>query len=125
MQKILASVAISLSALMASSALTAAPQVEYFPETDTHTPSAYKHRDKRHTEDAQYRSHEQRGMKRLKQMKWQTGYVMPQHYRSDGYKVEYKDNDLPKPSRNQQWYKVNNHYILLNSDTNSIVKIQD
>lgn len=123
MQKILASLAISLSALMASSALTAAPQVEYFPELEAKQKKNHTKREQRHFTDAQHNSREQRGMKRLQQMKWQTGYVMPQHYRSDGYKVEYKEQNLPKPSRNQQWYKVNNQYILLNSETNSIVKI--
>ena len=58
------------------------------------------------------RMREERGVKRLQQLRWQPGYVMPQHYRSNGYKVEYKDHKLPKPDRKQQWYKVNNDYIL-------------
>ncbi|MBD0075551.1 RcnB family protein, partial [Acinetobacter baumannii] len=53
------------------------------------------------------RMREERGFERLKQHRWQPGYVMPQHYRGNGYKVDYKDNNLPKPDRNQQWYKIN------------------
>ena len=70
------------------------------------------------------RVREERGVKRLQQHKWQTGYVMPQHYRGNGYKVDYKEHDLPKPSRNQQWYKINNDYILVDTDSNNIVRIQ-
>lgn len=124
MKKILAGIAISFSALMASSALTAAPQFDTESYAETPQTQMKKMREKRDVHEPEHRSREQRGMKRLQHMKWQTGYVMPQHYRSDGYKVEYKDNNLPKPARNQQWYKINNHYILLNADTNSIVKIQ-
>lgn len=69
------------------------------------------------------REREERGVQRLKQHKWQTGYVMPQHYRGDGYKVEFRDFNLPKPARNQQWYKINNDFILVDADSNSIVRI--
>lgn len=40
------------------------------------------------------RAREERGFQRLKQLKWQTGYTMPQHYRSDRYKVDYDDYNL-------------------------------
>ncbi len=70
------------------------------------------------------RMREERGFERLKQHRWQPGYVMPQHYRGNGYKVDYRDNNLPKPDRNQQWYKINNDYILVDTDSNSIVSIR-
>ena len=70
------------------------------------------------------RMREERGFERLKLHRWQPGYVMPQHYRGNGYKVDYKDSNLPKPGRNQQWYKINNDYILVDTDSNSIVSIR-
>lgn len=70
------------------------------------------------------RMREERGFERLKQHRWQPGYVMPQHYRGNGYKVDYKDSNLPKPGRNQQWYKINSDYILVDTDSNSIVSIR-
>jgi len=70
------------------------------------------------------RMREERGFERLKQHRWQPGYVMPQHYRGNGYIVDYKDSNLPKPGRNQQWYKINNDYILVDTDSNSIVSIR-
>ena len=69
------------------------------------------------------RMREERGVERLKQHRWQAGYVMPQHYRGNGYKVDYKDNNLSRPGRNEQWYKINNDFILVNSDDNSIIRI--
>ena len=85
------------------------------------------HRDRGNDDDniqEQRREREERGVKRLQQHKWQMGYVMPQHYRGNSYKVDYKDENLPKPSRNQQWYKINNDYILVDSDNNNIVNIR-
>ncbi len=73
--------------------------------------------------DRERRMRQERGVERLKQHRWQAGYVMPQHYRGNSYKVDYKDNNLPRPGRNEQWYKINNDYILVNSDDNSIVRI--
>ena len=74
--------------------------------------------------DRERRMRQERGVERLKQHRWQEGYVMPQHYRGNSYKVDYKNNNLPKPGRNEQWYKINNDYILVNSDDNSIVRIR-
>ncbi|EPF69408.1 RcnB family protein [Acinetobacter rudis] len=70
------------------------------------------------------RLREERGLRRLQQHQWQPGYVMPQHYRGNGYKVDYREQNLPKPAQNQQWYKINNDYILIDSDSNNIIKIQ-
>ena len=73
--------------------------------------------------DRERRMRQERGVERLKQHRWQAGYVMPQHYRGNSYKVDYKDNNLPRPGRNEQWYKINNDFILVNSDDNSIIRI--
>jgi len=125
MKKILTILAISFSALMANSVTTAAPHDN---GRDWDQPRHQsKGRDFRDDDDRMQdkrRVREERGVKRLQQHKWQTGYVMPQHYRGNGYKVDYKEHDLPKPSRNQQWYKINNDYILVDTDSNNIVRIQ-
>ncbi|MCU4587811.1 RcnB family protein [Acinetobacter ursingii] len=128
MKKILTVLTLSLTALM-STVSVAGP---YFDRDNSHDfPQARKERgyDRNHNDDneqmrsEQRRMREERGVQRLKQHRWQAGYVMPQHYRSNGYKVEYRDHNLPKPDRNQQWYKINNDYILVNSDTNDIIRI--
>ena len=132
MKKILTILAISFSALMASSVSTAAPHDKQDRSRGWDHPrhqESNKNRDFREDDDDERmqdkrRGREERGVKRLQQHKWQTGYVMPQHYRGNGYKVDYKNLDLPKPSRNQQWYKINNDYILVDSDSHNIVQIK-
>lgn len=133
MKKILTILAISFSALMASNVTTAAPHDKNNNrgwEQSRH-PSSNQNRDFRSRDDDhddrmqdKRRFREERGVQRLQQHQWQTGYVMPQHYRGNGYKVEYKNHDLPKPARNQQWYKINNDYILVDSNSNNILRIQ-
>lgn len=66
---------------------------------------------------------EEQGFERLKQLKWQAGYTMPQHYRSDRYKVNYIEYNLPRPERDQQWYRINNDFLLINA-SNTIVNVQ-
>ncbi|SDY56262.1 RcnB family protein [Acinetobacter kyonggiensis] len=129
MKKILTILAISFSALMANSVTTAAPHDNDRNWDQPRHQSENKGRDFRDNDDDERmqdkrRVREERGVKRLQQHKWQTGYVMPQHYRGNGYKVDYKEHDLPKPSRNQQWYKINNDYILVDTDSNNILRIQ-
>ena len=99
----------------------------HFDRDDESRGSGWKQRDFDRPDDdnrlRDRRMREERGVERLKQHRWQAGYVMPQHYRGNGYKVEYKDHRLPRPDRKQQWYKVNNDYILVDSENNSIIRI--
>lgn len=129
MKKILTVLAISFSALMANSLTAAAPHFDqdgYDHPRGFNNGGGKKGRDFRGSEDDRSdmrRMREERGFKRLQQHKWQEGYVLPQHYRGDGYKVDYREQNLPKPDRKQQWYKINNDYILVNSENNSIMRI--
>lgn len=131
MKKILTILAISFSALMANSITTAAPHEKHGNHYgwDQSGQQKFNNKGRNFREDDdemqdKRRMREERGFQRLQQHKWQPGYVMPQHYRGNGYKVDYKSHDLPKPSRNQQWYKINNDYILVDTDSNNIVRIQ-
>ncbi|TCB80478.1 RcnB family protein [Acinetobacter sp. ANC 4173] len=128
MKKTMAILTISFSALLASSLSSAAPHFDN--RGDDHPRGNQgKGRDFRDSDQDdermqdKRRMREERGVKRLQQHQWQTGYVMPQHYRGNGYKVEYKEHNLPKPARNQQWYKINNDYILIDSGSNGILRI--
>ena len=128
MKKTMAILTISFSALMASSLSSAAPHFDHSGD-DHPRGNQGKGRDFRDFDQDdermqdKRRMREERGVKRLQQHQWQTGYVMPQHYRGNGYKVDYKDHSLPKPARNQQWYKINNDYILIDSGSNDILRI--
>ena len=128
MKKTMAILTISFSALMASSLSSAAPHFDHrgddYPRGNQGKGRDFRDfdQDDKRMQDKR-RMREERGVKRLQQHQWQTGYVMPQHYRGNGYKVEYKDHNLPKPNRNQQWYKINNDYILVDADSNNILRI--
>lgn len=125
MKKILTALALSFSALMVSSIANASPQNDDRGYDRPHDKKGYRNF-KQEDDDIQEqrREREERGVRRLQQHRWQPGYIMPQHYRGDGYKVDYRESNLPKPSRNQQWYKINNDFILVDSDSNNIVRIQ-
>ena len=135
MQKILSVLSISLMSLMLSNVASAAPD-ESSERVEMPAPpsNAPMRKGMRGDERAGFsieqlqehrRSLQENGKQRLKRMRWQVGYVMPQHYRGDAYKVQYKDYNLPKPTRNQQWYKINKDYLLINSEDHSIISIQD
>lgn len=126
MKKIFAILAISFSAFMTSHIAVAGP--DWDDDRDNERGQSKKQRNYQKYDDddirEKRREREERGVRRLQQHKWQTGYVMPQHYRGNSYKVDYKNTNLPKPARNQQWYKINNDYILVDSDSNNIVNIR-
>lgn len=127
MKKIFAILAISFSTFMTSHIAVAGPHWDDNRGSERGGPNK-KNRKYQQDEDnnsrEQHREREERGVRRLQQHKWQTGYVMPQHYRGNSYKVDYKENNLPRPGRNQQWYKINNDYILIDSNNNNIVNIR-
>ena len=125
MKKVLVALAISCSTFMLSNVVIAAPHFNDESRMDSRHGHDKKKACEFREEDQQdnRRMREERGVKRLQQLRWQPGYVMPQHYRGNGYKVEYKDHRLPRPDRKQQWYKVNNDYILVDSENNSIIRI--
>lgn len=125
MKKIMAVLALSFSTFMASVAFAAPPHKNQDHSERRGGPHGKMFQQDEDSLREQRRMREERGVSRLKQHKWQTGYIMPQHYRGNGYKVEYESHDLPKPSRNQQWYKVNNDYLLVDSDKHSIIRIMD
>jgi Ni/Co efflux regulator RcnB len=132
MKKILSILAISFSALMASGLTTAAPHQNDDRDQNSSRSMQGKHKhefrggangDDMRVEKRRIR--EERGVQRLQQFRWQEGYVLPQHYRGNGYKVDYEDNNLAKPSRNEQWYKINNNFLLVNLESNTILRINE
>ena len=125
MKKMLTALAISLSALLTTALVYADPKEQRFdsPRDQKNYQKSQDQYSQPTERSEKRRAREENGVKRLHQMRWQPGYVMPQHYRGNSYKVEYKDFNLPKPSSNQQWYKVNKDYLLVDAESNNIIKI--
>lgn len=62
---------------------------------------------------------------RERKHRFKEGFVLPQHYRGNAYKVDYRQSNLTRPYNNQQWYKINDNYILLDTEKNRILQIKD
>lgn len=55
---------------------------------------------------------------------WQQGHKVPAQYHGNSFKVEAsKYKKLSKPTKNQQWIKVNGDYVLMNIATYKIIKV--
>lgn len=107
MKKILSAIAISVSAMMAASTTFAAPE-----HSDNHKPSMQQHQTQKHSPKAQAKSN------------WKVGHQYPTQYRTATHKVDYKHSKkMSKPSRNQQWYKADGRYVLVNTLNHNILKV--
>jgi Ni/Co efflux regulator RcnB len=121
MKKVLTTIALSLSALMATSAM-AAPDHRYDDhQRYNHAPS---HQDKRWDNNNRY-DHNRYDNKRVNPSRdWRAGQSFPRVFSSSSYKVSDRDaRRLPNTGRYQQWYKVNGDYVLVNERTDRIVRI--
>lgn len=55
--------------------------------------------------------------------RWKEGFVIPQHYRGESYQIQdYSAEGLPRPERNQQWYKIKGELLLVDLSNFQIVK---
>ena len=119
MKKILTTIALSLSALMATSAM-AAPDHRY----DDH--QRYNHA-QQNKHDSRWDNNNRYDNKRVNPSRdWRKGQTLPRQYSSSRFQVSDREaRQLPKSSRNQQWYKVNGDYVLVNERTNRIISIRN
>ncbi|WP_425919005.1 RcnB family protein [Acinetobacter sp. TSRC1-2] len=116
MKKILTTIALSLSALMATSAM-AAPDHRY--DDRQRYNHAQSHQDSRWDNNNRYDN------KRVNPSRdWRVGQTLPRQYSSSRFQISDREaRQLPKSSRNQQWYKVNGDHVLVNERNNRIVRI--
>ncbi|NHC03154.1 hypothetical protein G9F31_05135 [Acinetobacter sp. 187] len=126
MKKILSAIALSMSAILSASAI-AAP--------NDHRDHRYDSRDKAHWNDQDRRNQNNGRFDRNDRdnrynravnpsRDWRTGQTLPRQYSSSRYQVSNSTlKRLPKANRNQQWYKINGDYVLVNERNDKIVKI--
>lgn len=122
MKQVLTAITFSFSALIATSAI-AAPH-------DSHRD--HNHRDQHHHWDHKNdhrwnndnRDHNHGNNRVNPSREWRSGQYLPSQFSSSRYHVNYKNyRQLPKPSKYQQWYKVNGDYVLVNERNNRIIRI--
>ncbi|OTG63809.1 RcnB family protein [Acinetobacter silvestris] len=123
MKKVLTAMALSLSAMIATSAI-AAPQ-DYQDNRHYSQPSHWNNQynqqnNNRYEHDRYDRDHRRVNPSR----EWRTGQYLPNQFSSSRYQINYKNyRHLPKPGRYQQWYKINGDYVLVNERNHQIIRI--
>lgn len=122
MKKVLTAVAIALTGFMATSAM-AAPDHRYDDRRygNPPPPSHMKYQDKK-WED---RKNNQWNQSRVNPSReWRKGQTLPRAFNSSRYKISDREaRRLPDANRNQQWYKINGDYVLVNERNDRIVRI--
>ncbi|MFH7765327.1 RcnB family protein [Acinetobacter sp. BSP-28] len=126
MKKVLTTIALSLSALMATSAM-AAPDHRYDDhQRYNHATSQQDHRWDHNSRYDNNRYNQNRyDNKRVNPSRdWRAGQNFPRVFSSSSYKVSDREaRRLPNTNRYQQWYKINGDYVLVNERTDRIVRI--
>lgn len=127
MKKVLTAIAISMSALMATTAM-AAPNDHRDNRAHPKAPSHWNndHRDSRFDDhrNASRFDNNSRYNSVNPSRHWRTGQALPRQFTSSRFEVNKQElRRLPKASRNQQWYKINGDYVLVNERNDRILKI--
>lgn len=107
MKKLTTSIVLSLSGLVATTAMAA--------------PNDHNHH-------GNYQNHEVKTVKVIKKddhpNAWRVGQVVPHEYRHSRYVIDYRQHQkLTKPGRYQKWYKVNGNYVLVNEQSHKIIRV--
>ena len=119
MNKFLSAMTIAISTIIATSSVFAAPNTHH----DNH--STQQHQTQQHQTQNHSNQHKVADQKPQGQNNaWKVGQAFPSQYRTASHKFDYKHNkNLSKPSQNQQWYKVDGKYVLINISNHKIVKV--
>lgn len=121
MKKALSIIALSLSALIATSAM-AAPDHRY----DNHQRNdRVTHQDNRWNNNDRYSNDHRYDRNRVNPSRdWRAGQTLPRQYSSSRFQISDREaRQLPRSGRYQQWYKVNGDYVLVNERNNRISRI--
>ena len=120
MKKILTTIALSLSALMATSAMAASDHRYDDQQRYNHT------QDSRWNNNNRY-DHNRYDNNRVNPSRdWRVGQTLPRQYNSSRFQVSDREaHRLAQTGRYQQWYKVNGDYVLVNERNNRMLRIQN
>lgn len=135
MNKIVSSLVLSVSALMATTAAIAAPDHR---QDDRRYHPSYQHQDHRWDKDHRPSNwnnnnrydnnrYDRNDFRRVNPSRdWRVGQSFPRYFDSSRYKVSDREaRRLPNTGRYQQWYKINGDYVLVNDRTDRIIRIKN
>lgn len=134
MKKVLTAIAISMSALIATSAMAGSNDYRDQRYSNDRNNSHWNNndRDHRYKNDSRYDSRYDRNDRDNRYNRsvnpsrdWRNGQTLPHQYSSSRYEVNSNSvlKRLPNANRNQQWYKINGDYVLVNERNDKIVRI--
>lgn len=143
MKKLLSTLALSLSAIVATSAMAgphdqtrfddrkAQPshmQKQAYSQNQHKPPQPYQQAHKPMPPKAApayaQNNHVRPAPPKPQHQQLRVGQDLPKMFDSSRYKVSSKDaKNLAKTDRNHQWYKINGDYVLVNEKNNRIVKV--
>lgn len=121
MKKVLTALTLSISALVATSAMADDHRNDNNRYDRSHWDHKYDHRWNNHD---RYDRNDRYDNRVNPSREWRSGQYMPSQFSSSRYHVNYKNyRQLPKPGKYQQWYKVNGDYVLVNERNNRIIRV--
>ncbi|HFE7340707.1 TPA: RcnB family protein [Acinetobacter baumannii] len=104
MKKITTAIILSMSGLIATTAMAAPPDHYHHQGYETKTVKVIHKDDHANI--------------------WRAGQVVPHQYQHPRYVIDYRSHQkLTKPGRYQKWYKVNGNYVLVNEQSHKIIKV--
>ena len=110
---------LSLSSALVATPVIAAPQEHH----------SQQHGQQQHTAQHQAKDSIKASQHSIKKTErpahdWQQGHKVPAQYHGNSFKVDAsKYKKLSKPTKNQQWIKVNGDYVLMNTTTYKVIKV--
>lgn len=115
MKKLLSAIALSVSSMMLVSTAMAAPHsLQQAPKTTVQN----------HQQQAPQKIPAPAHAKKVQKGTVKIGQKYPAEYRQASHKVDMKQHKkLSKPAQNQQWYQVNQDFVLVNTATQKVIKI--
>lgn len=120
MNKMIATLALSISTL-AISAVTQAGPHDARQYAHSQVQKHYSHKD---YDDRKGFYSDSRYKKVNPSRDWRTGQLLPRQYQSTRYEVSHREaRRLPAVSRVQQWYKISGDYVLVNERSGRILRI--
>ena len=127
MKKILSTLALSLSVLVATSAM-AAPQHDprFAQNHGKPTPPAHWNQKdaKKWEQDKRHQANRFDDRRVNPSREWRSGDKLPKQFESNRYRLNgHETRHLPRMGKNQSWYKVNGDYVLVNDRNNKIVRV--
>lgn len=126
MKKILTGLALSLSAMMATSAMAAPHQdARYHNGKPTPPPAHWNAKDAKHFKDDRRVDPRKQNFGQVNPSRqWRSGDKLPRQFESNRYRLSsHESRHLPKAKSSQSWYKINGDYVLVNERNNKIVRI--